>query len=119
MPGGGRRTGPGVSPARNGSKWIQPKRRRVIYERDGHACLYCGTRAKALTLDHYRGHSNCSSNLLTCCQSCNSAKRNLSSRCWYTLLRKRLGVDVKATRKIQSRIRVQLKKPVGRLRKTI
>lgn len=108
-----------MSPARNGSKWIQPKRRHAIYGRDDYTCLYCGLRKVFfLTLDHYQGHSNCSSNLLTCCQSCNSAKRNLSSRRWYELLRKRLGVDVKATRKIQSRIRVQLKKPVGRLRKT-
>lgn len=114
MSGGGRRSGPGVSPARNGSKWIRPARRKTIYERDKHTCLYCGKKHTRLTLDHYRGHSNLNSNLVTCCLSCNSAKRNLTTRQWYALLRKRIDVSLQECRRIQARIRRQLKKPTSR-----
>lgn len=114
MSGRGRRSGPGVSPARNGSKWIRPKRRFTIYLRDSFTCLYCGTSTRSLTLDHVYGHSNCSSNLATCCLSCNSAKRNVSQRKWYTLLRKREGLSIQDTKRIQSRLYRQLKKPLGK-----
>lgn len=106
MSGGGNRSGPGVSPARNGSKWIRPKRRQALYTRDGRRCVYCDRSEKdqMLTLDHVNGHSNCSSNLVTCCLSCNSAKQNLSPRKWYRLLRQRLNLTVRDTKKIQSKI---------------
>lgn len=109
MSGGGRRSGDGVSPARNGSKWIVPSRRAAIYARDGHLCLYCGAEGP-LTLDHVSGHSNRSENLATCCLSCNSAKRNLSQRAWYKLLRIRLGITVEETTRIRKRLYRQLKK---------
>lgn len=106
-----RRSGPGISPARNGSKWIRPRKRRAIYARDGFQCLYCES-AHRLTLDHVRGHSNCPTNLITCCLSCNSAKCNRSPRSWYALLRKRLGISVLETRKIRCKIFRQRKKPL-------
>jgi hypothetical protein len=109
--GGGRRRGDGISPARNGSKWIVPSRRAAIYARDGHRCLYCGS-SEVLTLDHVNGHSNRSENLATCCLSCNSAKRNISQRAWYKLLRIRLGITVEQTARIRNRLYRQLKRPV-------
>jgi hypothetical protein len=49
---------------------------RGVLERDGHACQYCN--GKAMTIDHVmpksRGGSNSPSNLVACCQKCNSKK---------------------------------------------
>lgn len=67
---------------RNGSKWIRPAKRAAIYARDGHACVYCGCdlSGQVATLDHVTprefGGSNKASNLVTACQSCNSAKQD-------------------------------------------
>lgn len=51
--------------------------REMVYERDGHACVYCGDNSR-LTVDHVipksRGGSNTTTNLVTCCFYCNSAK---------------------------------------------
>jgi hypothetical protein len=111
MSGKGRRSGPGVSPARNGSKWLVARRRYAIYARDGWACVYCGNPDRSrLTLDHYRGHSNQSNNLLTCCLSCNSSKQRLNNRAWFARLRSRLGLSVLETKKLQTRIYHLLKK---------
>ncbi len=60
-------------------KRIPKARRARIYERDGHACLRCGSHRK-LTLDHVvpiaQGGTNAESNLQTLCEGCNcSVKR--------------------------------------------
>lgn len=51
--------------------------RAEIFSRDGHACIYCGSRER-LELDHVvprsRGGSNAHANLATCCRSCNASK---------------------------------------------
>jgi len=85
--------------ASQGSKWIRPAKRLAIYARDGHACLFCGCGAEEtpyLTLDHVLacelGGSNKASNLVTCCLSCNSSKRDLTIRQWFVVLRDR-GID--------------------------
>jgi hypothetical protein len=56
---------------------ISPKLRAKIYERDGHACLVCGS-TDDLTLDHIYpwslGGSNDEENLRTLCRGCNSRK---------------------------------------------
>jgi 5-methylcytosine-specific restriction endonuclease McrA len=48
-----------------------------IYKRDGHKCVYCGSK-KDLTLDHVtpksKGGKNTWKNLVTCCGSCNVKK---------------------------------------------
>jgi 5-methylcytosine-specific restriction endonuclease McrA len=58
-----------------GSKWITKVRRRRIYARDGHRCVYCGRLAEKLTLDHViprsKGGTNVSENLITACMDCN------------------------------------------------
>ena len=64
------------------SQWITTKRRHAIYRRDDFTCAYCGRRYKAhqsrLTLDHIqpraKGGSNKSTNLVTCCDTCNTTK---------------------------------------------
>jgi len=69
-------------PRRNqGSKWCRPSTRLAIYLRDGLACAYCGHSVEdgaSLTLDHLRpydlGGSNETTNLVTCCHRCNSAR---------------------------------------------
>lgn len=65
-----------------GSRWIRRERRLAIYLRDGLACSYCGATIEEdgalLTLDHVipvsKGGSNCSQNLVTACQKCNSSR---------------------------------------------
>lgn len=56
----------------------KPNRSR-IYKRDGHECVYCGSK-KNLTLDHVipksRGGTNDWTNLVTCCSKCNRDKDN-------------------------------------------
>ena len=72
-------------PAANGSKWIRPTTRLALYLRDGMACCYCGATIEdgaMLTVDHVRPHSlggsNETTNLVTACRRCNSARGNRS-----------------------------------------
>jgi len=72
----------------NGWKWIAVKRRFQIYLRDGYRCFYCSCHRDdygvVLTLDHIDSdliqkngswiRDNRSTNLVTCCKSCNSKK---------------------------------------------
>lgn len=65
--------------------WIRPEKRLAIYLRDGLACCYCGASVEdgtQLTLDHLKPHSkggsNHATNLVTCCQRCNSSRGNRS-----------------------------------------
>lgn len=64
--------------------WISQHKRLAIYLRDGLACCYCGTTCEEsqLTLDHLKpyskGGNNEASNLVTCCQKCNSSRGNRS-----------------------------------------
>ena len=69
-----------------GSKWITPTRRLAIYLRDRFTCIYCLTDLhdadpRDLTIDHLKcGHfagNHGSENLITCCRSCNSSRRDL------------------------------------------
>jgi len=76
----------------NGSHWITPSKRAAIYERDNWECAYCGRGPRdkrnpkqaqlILTLDHLTprslGGDNSAANLVTACQSCNSARGNRS-----------------------------------------
>jgi hypothetical protein len=91
-----RKSAPEVEPVdrhqRNqGMNWIRPEKRLAIYLRDGLACGYCGASVEEdakLTLDHLKTHSaggaNDSTNLITCCHRCNSARGN---RPWTTFAR--------------------------------
>lgn len=66
--------------AGKGSKWIGKVRRRRIYARDGHRCVYCGKLAERLTLDHLisrsAGGTHATENLLTACMDCNRRRGN-------------------------------------------
>lgn len=73
-----------------GMNWIRQEKRLAIYLRDNLACIYCGAAVEngvQLTLDHIRprsnGGNNEASNLVTACNSCNSARgnRSVSSFC--------------------------------------
>jgi 5-methylcytosine-specific restriction endonuclease McrA len=100
-----------------GSKWIRRSTRLAIYHRDGWCCAYCGAPAEdgaVLTLDHVLacelGGSNESSNLVTACLSCNSAKRDATTKAWFATLRDR-GID---TAVIGARIRRLVARPIDR-----
>jgi hypothetical protein len=87
--------------AGQGSNWIRKDKRLAIYLRDGLCCAYCGDTLETgadLTLDHVLacelGGTNGHTNLVTCCLSCNSSKRDLAMADWFTILRDR-GVDTR------------------------
>lgn len=72
-------------PADKGMNWVRQDLRLALYLRDGLACMYCGQGIEAevkLTLDHLHpwshGGCNCPSNLVTCCQMCNSSRQDRS-----------------------------------------
>jgi 5-methylcytosine-specific restriction endonuclease McrA len=52
--------------------------RRVLFARDGHRCVYCGTHGGRLTLDHVvprsRGGDSTWENVVTACAPCNLRK---------------------------------------------
>jgi 5-methylcytosine-specific restriction endonuclease McrA len=52
--------------------------RRVLFARDGHRCVYCGTSGGRLTLDHVvprsRGGDSTWENVVTACAPCNLVK---------------------------------------------
>lgn len=66
-----------------GGKWIRRDKRLAIMLRDGMQCVYCHAgveQGASLTLDHItpwslRGN-NTEYNLITCCLSCNSRRRD-------------------------------------------
>lgn len=81
-----------------GSKWIRPERRLAIYLRDGLACCYCGEgieQGATLSLDHVKPHShggsNDSTNLVTACKRCNSARGNRSVKAFSAAVAEYLG----------------------------
>jgi hypothetical protein len=65
--------------------WIRKERRLAIYIRDSFRCAYCGCDLRHaapadITLDHLlprsTGGNNESTNLVTACRSCNSARQD-------------------------------------------
>lgn len=83
-----------------GSKWITPKRRRQIYDRDGWKCVWCQSHVCNIpkctkhtdiaTLDHIIprccGGTNESTNLITACMKCNRLRGNSY---WHDFARER------------------------------
>jgi 5-methylcytosine-specific restriction endonuclease McrA len=89
--------------------------RYAVFLRDGFACLYCLAPAESgivLSVDHVHpralGGSNAPSNLLTCCLSCNSTKRDMSLAGWKLYLRER-GL---LTATLSRRVKLHLALPV-------
>ena len=71
--------------ARKANATIGPVDEAAIYERDGYACVYCGS-GEDLTLDHIvplaHGGMHCEDNLVVACRSCNSSKGATSLEDW-------------------------------------
>lgn len=75
---------------------------RLIRERDGNACVYCGateqTSGAHLHLDHLTpraaGGADVASNLVVACRSCNSARQNTPLATWC----RSIGIDARAIR---------------------
>ena len=57
-----------------------------IYTRDKYTCQYCGTKEEvsSFTFDHVipksKGGKTCWDNIVTCCQPCNTKKRDVSPK---------------------------------------
>lgn len=69
----------------SGGSWIRPEKRLAINLRDNMTCVYClknlhGTDPRDITLDHLvckaDNGSNCETNLITACRSCNSSRQD-------------------------------------------
>lgn len=75
---------------RYGSHWIARRKRHAIYARDSYRCVWCGearesieARGSFLTLDHLDDRAgHWARNLVTACQSCNSARGSKSVGDW-------------------------------------
>ncbi len=83
-----------------------PKRRQIIFERDGHRCFYClGNLGKYRVVDHVVPQSQKGGddywNLVACCPACNFAKGELSAE---DLLRKLARQEVLSRREFNARI---------------
>lgn len=86
-----------------GMNWIRPVKRLAIYLRDGLACAYCGNTVEngaKLTLDHLTPHSkggtNSETNLITCCNICNSSRGNRAWRVFAAVVAEYVNHGVKA-----------------------
>lgn len=93
-----------------GSHWIRREKRRAIYNRDSHTCVYCGGKHN-LTLDHVipveLGGTNEATNLVTACRRCNSRKGStMDLRSFARMIASETGTT---TRTITNRVRRQLK----------
>jgi 5-methylcytosine-specific restriction endonuclease McrA len=98
-PRGSARRSPTAGNREQGGKWLHPTTRRRIYERDHWQCVWCmchvtiGLRilnpelrellhSRDASIDHVvprsRGGSNNSSNLITCCVTCNAKRGDRS-----------------------------------------
>lgn len=66
------------------SRW--ERLRRFIFNRDGHACTYCGAADQPLHCDHVvpasRGGSSEADNLTTACKPCNLSKHDRTPDEW-------------------------------------
>lgn len=66
------------------SRW--ERLRRFIFDRDGHACTYCGSADLPLHCDHVvpvsRGGSSEPENLTTACKPCNLSKNDRTPQEW-------------------------------------
>jgi hypothetical protein len=71
---------------RSSSQLCRPVTRVRIYARDSWACVWCQSRPKRLTLDHYvprsKGGSNKAHNLVTSCPRCNFRRQNKPALVW-------------------------------------
>ena len=99
-----------------GQNWIRPARRLAIYLRDGLACVYCEDAIEdgaILTLDHLkpcvRNGSNESTNLVTACKRCNSARGARAVRTFCRSVAEYLDRDWQA---IERRVRNASKRQV-------
>lgn len=71
------------------SKRIGDKATQWIWARDGHACAYCGkalVKGRGAHLDHltpaHHGGADTVVNLVLACESCNSARQDMSLTQW-------------------------------------
>ena len=76
--------------ATGSSSWISKTRRLACYTRDHFTCVYCGKalhncKPVEMGLDHledlvigggHKGANHASTNLVTCCRTCNSSRGN-------------------------------------------
>ena len=104
-------------PGRSAKDWITKNRRLAIYKRDGFACVYCTSRAQALSLDHlrarYKGGGHDTTNLVTACISCNSRRGHMSVRAFCILIASETNQD---WRQVVARVKNQRSRKHGNLR---
>jgi len=69
---------PSYTPRKPSRPKISSRRKRAVFERDGHQCAYCGCADGPFHIDHVtplsRGGSNAIDNLKVACWGCNLSK---------------------------------------------
>lgn len=102
-----------------GMNWIRQEKRLAIYLRDGLSCGWCGSVIEdgaRFTLDHLKAHSkggsNEASNLLTCCERCNSSRGNRSVKSFAAAVAAYLNHGIKAAAILAS-IREKIARPLN------
>lgn len=115
------------SKKRTGKRTTKPARgakRLAIYLRDDLKCIYCARPAHqvvCLTLDHVtpwvNGGSNHESNLVTCCDRCNSSLQDSSLSEGVRRLNENFGLDIKVST-VRSRIKRQTARDLAPYRRT-
>lgn len=103
-------------PHNKGMDWIRLHKRLAIYHRDSFDCVWCCSvfpvdpLGYGLSLDHLgstKDHSP--ANLVTCCRSCNSVRKDLPLSKWYKYLAAG-GRDIRA---IKQHIQYLTQKPIN------
>ncbi len=78
-----RETEPPRPPTRPG---LPPSLRRMVFERDGNRCFYCGATDGPFEIDHMwpwsRGGAHIPENLAVACRPCNRSKGSMSLEEW-------------------------------------
>lgn len=102
-----------------GGNWIRPERRLGLYLRDGMACVWCLAAVEEegvrLSLDHVvpnvKGGGNESTNLITACTRCNSARGSRPVMEFALAVRDYVN-DGTTARQIAGRVRAAVRKAV-------
>ena len=92
------------------------RKARLIRERDGNRCVYCGATHGPMHLDHVvarnRGGQDTAANLVVACASCNSRKQDMSMRGFLRMLREAQGWSSQQTTAAARRVRRHLAQPL-------
>ncbi len=109
---------------RKPGKWIYRLTRHAIYKRDNWTCTYCQKQdltCKSLSLDHLicwsHGGEDKPRNLVTCCLSCNSKRKDKKLAAWYKYMQANLEISDARIDEIKKSIRKARRTSAGQMQR--